>query len=72
MDVQIGLRTEVTEDRSDQGLKWPDTVSSAPFARATIELNIYSTGMLEGGKMVDYRSLLPVGGNNLQTMVTVM
>jgi len=25
MDVQIGLRTEVTRDRSDQGPKWPHT-----------------------------------------------
>jgi len=28
MDVQIGPRTEMTEDRSDQGPKWMHTVYS--------------------------------------------
>ena len=39
MDVQIGPRTEVTMDRSDQGPKWPHTLLT------TVKINQQAYGL---------------------------
>jgi len=38
LDVQFGLRTEVTMDQSDQGPKWTPTIGITTFVKALCQL----------------------------------